>query len=460
MSFKSRCLYDKSQIDTENLLFPGRELWVLLVPLVIEQLLNSCMGVADTMMVSRVGEEAISAVSNVDQINILIIQVFSALATGAVIICSQYLGRKDNENSNKAAGQVVLTVLFLSLFLTVVCLVFRKPILRLIYGNVDAGVMRNSETYFFITALSFPFLALFSAGSAFLRACGNSKYPMKISVISNFLNIAGNAVLIFGFKMGVAGAAISTLFSRVFCMLVIYISLRKPAQPIVIKNYFRIKPRLALIGTILAIGIPSGIENGMFQFGKLAIQSSVATLSTEEMAAQAMTIMLEGLTGMVGVGIGIAMMTVVGHAIGAGRLEEAKYYIVKLTLFAEIGVTLSSLVIFAATPLITFLGGMSDASSRLCFEMMLAITLVKPFVWTLAFVPAYGIRAAGDVRFSMITSSVIMWVLRVALCIYLIRVRGFGPIAVWIAMFADWTARAVVFTLRYAGGKWSRHKVI
>lgn len=460
MRFRDRFLYDRSKVDKDNLLFPGKALRALLVPLVIEQLLNSLMGVADTLMVSRVGSESISAVSNVDQINILVIQVFSALATGAVIICSQYLGRKDRDSSNKAAGQVLLTVLVLSLFLTALCLVFCKPILRLIYGNVEAGVMEASETYFFITAMSFPFLALFSAGSAFFRAGGNAEFPMKVSVISNLVNIAGNAVLIFGFDMGVAGAAISTLLSRILCMTVIFISLRKPKQPIVIQNYFQIRPDFKMILTILAIGIPSGIENGMFQFGKLAIQSSVATLSTEEMAAQAMVIMLEGLTGMVGIGTGIGMMTVVGHAIGAGRPEEAKYYIVKLTAFAEIGVTVSSLVIFALTPVITFLGGMSEVGSRLCFEMILAITIVKPLVWTPAFVPAYGIRAAGDVKFSMITSSVIMWILRVALCIWLIRGKGFGPIAVWIAMFADWTARAVVFTWRYASGRWSRHKVV
>lgn len=460
MRFRNRFLYDKSKVDKDRLLFPGKALRALLVPLVVEQLLNSLMGVADTMMVSRVGSESISAVSNVDQINILVIQVFSALATGAVIICSQYLGRKDRESSNRAAGQVVLTVLSLSLFLTVLCLLFCKPILKLIYGNVEAGVMEASETYFFITAMSFPFLALFSAGSAFFRAGGNAKFPMKVSVISNLVNIAGNAVLIFGFHMGVAGAAISTLASRILCMTVIFICLRKPKQPIVLDHLLHIRPDFKMILTILAIGIPSGIENGMFQFGKLAIQSSVATLSTEEMAAQAMVIMLEGLTGMVGIGIGIGMMTVVGHAIGAGRLEEAKYYIVKLTLFAEIGVTVSSLIIFALTPVITFLGDMSEVSSQLCFEMMLAITVVKPVVWTLAFIPAYGIRAAGDVKFSMITSSVIMWVLRVALCIWLIRVKGFGPIAVWIAMFADWTARAAVFTGRYISGRWSRHKVV
>jgi putative MATE family efflux protein len=456
----SRLFYDKNKVDKSKLLFSNTDLKILLIPLIIEQILNQLMGVIDTMMVSRVGSAEISAVSNVDSINLLVIQVFSALATGAVIICSQYLGRNDRENSNKTAGQVVLTVFTISFTFTILCLIFCKPLLSLIYGHVEQAVMDASVTYFFITAMSFPFLALFSAGSAFFRAGGNAKFPMKISVISNCVNIVGNAILIFGFNMGVAGAAISTLFSRILCMVVIFIYLRKPYQIIVVRNCLKIKPDFKLIATILAIGIPSGIENGMFQFGKLAIQSSVATLSTNEMAAQAMTVMLEALTGMVGMGIGIGMMTVVGQSIGAGRIEEAKYYICKLSVLAEIGVTLTSLLIFALTPLITYLGGMNEESASLCFKLMIFITIAKPIVWTLAFVPAYGLRAAGDVRFTMIASAIIMWCLRVALCIYLIRVRGFGPIAVWIAMISDWTVRGIVMSLRYLSGRWTTKKVI
>lgn len=455
----TRVFYDRKALKGENLLFDKKALKILLIPLVIEQLLNQLMGVCDTMMVSRVGSASISAVSNVDSINILVIQVFSALATGAVIICSQYIGREDDAKAIKTAEQVIVTVLIMSVVFTALCVIFCNPMLRLLYGNVDKDVFEASETYFFITALSFPFLALFSAASAFYRAGGDAKFPMKISVISNLMNIVGNAVLIFGFNMGVAGAAISTLISRIFCMVVIFVFLRRPKQKIVIKNYL-IKPDLKMIAAILAIGIPSGIENGMFQFGKLAIQSSVATLSTDEMAAQAMTATLEGLTGMVAIGIGIGMMTVVGQAVGAGRYNEAGYYICKLTWWAEIGVFLSSILIFVLTPFITKLGGMSEVSARICFNMVSWITIVKPIVWTLAFVPAYGIRAAGDVKFSMIASALIMWVLRVALCIFLIRVKGYGPIAVWIAMFSDWSVRMVVFTARYVSGRWKHHKVI
>lgn len=453
-------LYDKSQIDKNNMMFTAKELRRLLIPVIIEQFLNSFMGMADTMMVSQAGSTAISAVSLVDAINVLVIQVFSALATGGTIICAQYLGRRDEKAANKAAGQVTLTVAAISLVITLLCVGFRAPLLQVTFGQVEADVMTDSMIYFLITALSFPFIALFGAGSAFYRAGGESKFPMRVSVLSNLLNIAGNAVLIFGFGMGVAGAALSTLLSRIFCAVVIFYFLRKPKQPIVLKNYFSIRPDFPLIGRVLALGVPSGIENGMFQFGKLAIQSSVSTLGTTAIAAQAMTIILENLNGIGGIGVGIALMTVVGQCIGANRKEEAKYYIVKLTFYGELIVLCSCLIVFAITKPVTYLAAMETRSALMCFEMVAAITIVKPIVWTLSFVPAYGMRAAGDVKFSMLYASVTMWCCRVALCIYLIRFQGFGPMAVWIGMFADWTLRAVGFTIRFFSGRWLKKRVI
>lgn len=453
-------LYDHSVVTKENLMFSGRDLLLLLFPVIVEQLLNSFMGMADTMMVSNIGSSAISAISLVDSINTLVIQVFSALTTGAAIICSQYIGRGDLKGANRAARQVFLTVLVISIGITVPCLVWKSPLLSFIFGKVTTEVMENSLIYFYITVWSYPFLALFDVGSAFFRAGGNSRFPMIVSVISNILNIAGNALFLFVLHMGVAGAALSTLLSRIFCMVVVFYALRKDRQPIVLKKYFSIRPDMPLILKILSIGIPSGVENGMFQFGKLAIQSTVSTLGTAAIAAQAMTIILENLNGMVGIGIGIGLMTVVGQCIGAGRREEAKFYIVKLTVIAEIGVTLSCLLVLALTKQVIWLGGMEPDSAKMCFDMMIAITIVKPVVWVLAFVPPYGMRAAGDVKFSMIVSMITMWCMRVVLCIYLCRVWGFGPIAVWIGMFADWTLRALIFSARFLSGKWLKKKVI
>lgn len=452
--------YDKSKIDYGNLLFPRRALWMLLIPLIIEQMLNSLMGMVDTLMVSRVGAEAISAVSLVDSINNLVLQVFAAMAAGAAIICSQYLGRKDEKGCNDAAKQIVLTVVVISSVIMIIGVGFRKPLLHLIFGSVEEAVMTNAQMYFLITALSYPFIALFQAGAAFYRACGNSKFTMKTALIANVANIVGNTLFIFVLQMGAAGAAVSTLISRALCAFVVFYALRKPGYAIQLKNYFSIRPDLNLIVKILAIGVPSGIENGMFQFGKLAIQSTVSSLGTAAIAAQAMTIIFENVNGMAAVGIGIGLMTVVGQSIGAGRQEEAKYYIVKLAGYAEVAMIISCILVYIAARPATVLAGMSEESTALCMQMILAITIVKPLLWVPSFTPPNGLRAAGDVRFSMITATLTMWLCRVALSIFLMRVVKTGPIGVWYGMFADWGVRGVIFTIRFVRGKWLRFKVI
>ena len=453
-------LYDKKQIDWNNLLFDNRALFLLLLPIIIEQLLNSLMGMVDTMMVSTVGSEAISAVSLVDSVNNLVIQIFSAMASGAAIICSQYIGSGNEQESNKAARQVALTVLVIALAIMGFCILGGERLLRFIFGTVEEPVMDNAIIYFVITVISYPFLALFSAGAAFYRASGNARFPMKVSVASNILNITGNAVFIYVFRWGAAGAALATLLSRVFCTTVIFYCLRKPGQVIVVRDYLKIRPAMPLIVKIMAIGIPSGIENGMFQFGKLAIQSTVSTMGTIAIAAQAMTNILESVNGVVGMGVGIGLMTVAGQCIGAGRTEETKYYIVKLTKIAWAGILVSCLLVFAITKPVTWLAGMEPESAKMCFEMVTAITIAKPLFWAGSFVIAYGLRAAGDVKFSMMVSVITMWGCRVALCIFLVRVFHFGPMAVWIGMFADWGIRSVIFVRRFMGGKWLRPNLL
>lgn len=452
-------LYEKNKINWESILFHNRTLFWLLLPIIIEQFLNSLMGMVDTMMVSTVGSEAISAVSLVDSINNLVIQIFSAMASGATIICSQYIGSGNQKESNKAARQVVLTVFVISLSITAFCILGGEMLLHLVFGTVEASVMENALAYFMITVISYPFLALFSAGTAFYRASGNSKFPTKVSIVSNIINITGNALFIYVFKWGVAGAAFATLLSRVFCTVVIFYCLRKPRQTIVVRNYLKIRPDMPLILAIMAIGVPSGIENGMFQFGKLAVQSTVSTMGTMAMSAQAMTNILENVNGIFGNSVGIGLMTVVGQCIGANRKEEAKYYIVKLMGIAGIGTLISCLLVLAITKPVTWLAGMEPPAAQMCFELVIVMTIIKPIVWVGAFGLPYGLRAAGDIKFSMIASVSIMWGCRVALGIFLIRIFHFGLMGVWIGMFVDWIVRAVIFTTRFVNGKWLHYKM-
>ena len=449
-------------MEQQQHMFTNRMIRNLLIPVVLEQLLNSIMGTADTMMVSNVGSAAISAVSLVDSINVLVIQAFSALAAGGAIVCAQYIGQRNKEKANESARQVLFIITAISVAVSLICLVFQKPLLRLIFGSVEAEVMRASEVYFFYTALSFPFIAAYDSAASIFRAQDNTRGPMTISMISNVMNIAGNAIMIWVFHMGVAGAALSTLISRIFCAVVVLIQLRKEreGQEIVVRDYFKIRPNWSMIKRILGIGIPSGVENSMFQLGKLAIQSTVSTLGTAAIAAQAMTNILENLNGIAAIGVGVGLMTIVGQCLGAGRKDEAVYYIKKLCVIAEIVVLTSCLIVFALTKPVTILGGMEKESAEMCFHMVMWITIMKPLVWTMAFVPGYGLRAAGDVKFSMITSCCTMWACRFCLCVFLIRVMGFGPMGVWIGMFADWTVRSIIFTWRFHSRKWLQHKVI
>ena len=449
-------------MEQQQHMFSNRMICSLLIPVVLEQLLNSIMGTADTMMVSNVGSAAISAVSLVDSINVLVIQAFSALAAGGAIICAQYIGQRNKEKANESARQVLVIITAISVAVSLICLVFQKPLLRLIFGSVEPAVMRASEIYFFYTALSFPFIAAYDSAASIFRAQDNTKGPMIISMISNVMNIAGNAVMIWGFHMGVAGAALSTLISRIFCAVVVIIQLRKEkeGQEIVVRDYFEIRPDWSMIRRILGLGIPSGIENSMFQLGKLAIQSTVSTLGTTAIAAQAMTNILENLNGIAAIGVGVGLMTIVGQCLGAGRQDEAVYYIKKLCVIAEVIIIISCLGVFALTKPITILGGMEKESADMCFHMVMWITIVKPLVWIMAFIPGYGLRAAGDVKFSMIVSCCTMWACRFCLCVFLIRVMGFGPMGVWIGMFADWTLRGIIFTWRFHSRKWLQHKVI
>ena len=449
-------------MEQQQHMFSNRLICSLLIPVVLEQLLNSIMGTADTMMVSNVGSAAISAVSLVDSINVLVIQAFSALAAGGAIVCAQYIGQKNKEKANESARQVLFIITAISVAVSLICLVFQKPLLRLIFVSVEPAVMSASETYFFYTALSFPFIAAYDSAASIFRAQDNTKGPMIISMISNVMNIAGNAVMIWVFHMGVAGAALSTLISRIFCAVVVIIQLRKEreGQEIVVRDYFKIRPDWSMIRRILGLGIPSGVENSMFQLGKLAIQSTVSTLGTAAIAAQAMTNILENLNGIAAIGVGVGLMTIVGQCLGAGRKDEAVYYIKKLCVIAEVIIIISCLGVFALTKPVTILGGMEKESADMCFHMVMWITIVKPLVWIMAFIPGYGLRAAGDVKFSMIVSCCTMWACRFCLCVFLIRVMGFGPMGVWIGMFADWTLRGIIFTWRFHSRKWLQHKVI
>ena len=444
----------------ENRLFSNRDLRKLVIPMIIEQVLSALMGTADTMMVASVGSAAISGVSLVDSINKLVIFLFTALATGGTIICSQYLGHGDKSRSDEAGRQVILASFILSAVVTVFCLSLHEWLLRIIFGTVEADVMTNAVSYFRITVFTYPFLALFSASSALYRAGGNSRLPMNISVCCNLLNIAGNAFLIFGLKMGAAGAALSTLISQIIAAAAILICQSRPGQAVDVGRLSRIRPNMRMIWLVLCVGLPTGVENAMFQFGKLVVQSTVSSLGTVSIAANAMVATLELFTSMPSQAIGLALVTVAGQCIGAGEIEQAKFYTKKLTLWSLVILIITNWLIYFVTPFITRVSGMEPAAAEMTVHVMLIISIIKPFLWTFAFTPPNGMRAAGDVKFNMIVSSVSMWIFRVGLTTVLCRFMNAGLVGIWCGYFADWTVRAIVFFFRFKSPKWYQHHII
>ena len=382
--------------------FTNKKLISLMLPLAVDQLLNSFMGTVDTLVVSNLGSAAISAVSLVDSINILVVQAFFALASGGTVVCSHYLGCEKKERATNAARQLVFITFAMSLVIAIACHLFSNQLLGVIFGQVEPAVMDNAKKYFFFSAMSYPFIALYDDGACILRAQENSKLPMQISFVANGINVALNLIFVWVLHLGVAGSSAATMIARAFAMVAVLYKLRNPKMKIQLRDYFSIRPEWEEIKRILHIGVPSGIENGMFQFGKLAIQSTVSLMGTAAIAAQGMTNIIENLNGIMSIGMGIGLMTVVGECLGAGEKEEAVYYIKKISIAAEVVLIATCLLMFGLTYPITYFGGMEPESAKLCIFMVTCITIVKPIVWIMAFIPPYGLRAAGDVKFSMI----------------------------------------------------------
>ena len=444
-----------------NPLFTRQALVALLLPLIAEQALSVTIGLADTLMVSSVGEAAVSGVSLVDSFNTLMIQVMSALATGGAVVTSQYIGHREPKNAKAAAAQILFVLASFSLVVAAVVVVGRHAILRGIFGSIDADVMRYAETYFLLSALSYPFIGLYNAGAALFRAQGNSKISMLSSLVMNVINIGGNAVLIYGFGMGVLGAALASLVSRAVSCLVVLWLLQRPACPLRVDGLRALAPDGGLIRRILRVGIPAGIENGMFQIGKLSVSSLTSTLGTAAIAANAVANTASTFLNIPANAVGMAALTVVGQCLGAGEKEQAVYYSRRLLLTAYCGawVMNRSAFLFANRFAIS-LFSLSPEAQTMALQVMVWFNFVSLFFWPSSFTLPNILRAAGDARFTMAVSILSMWVFRVGFCY--VMVLGFHGrlLSIWMGMFLDWVFRSLCFFVRFARGRWMEQSVI
>ena len=431
-------------------MFTRTQLIKLLAPLIVEQILTVLVGMADVVMVAAVGEAAVSGVSLVDSISILIIQIMGAMATGGAVVCSQYLGKRQVRDAGTAAGQLVFVTLAISLGVTAVALAGNRRLLSAIFGQVEREVMDNAQTYFLITAMSYPFIGLYNACAALFRSMGNAKVSMFTSLVMNGINITGNAVCVFGLKMGVAGVAYPTLVSRMTAAVLIFVLLQNRHNEIRISGLKALKPHSGMIRTILSVGIPGGLENGIFQFGKIFLQSLVSSLGTASIASYAVACNLVTLLYLPGNALGLGLITIVGQCVGAGKPREAMHYTKVLLAVNYLILAVLSTAMFFGTDLLVSFYNLSPEAAAIS-HVLLQAHCVAMILWPAAFTLPNALRAALDARFTMAVSVFSMWAFRIGFAYLFVYLFDLGVPGVWYGMFIDWVFRALVFAGRFAG---------
>lgn len=442
------------------MLFSNKDLKKLIIPLVIEQLLAVTVGFADTIMVSSVGEAAVSAVSLVDGINILLINVFAALGTGGAVVAAQFIGQQSYEKARFSAKQLLLITALLSFIIMIVVVAFNASLLHFIFGKVEYDVMKNAEIYFFYSALSYPFIALYNSGAALFRAVGNSKVSMINSFVMNVINIVLNAVFIFVCHWGVFGAVFATLIARSIACVVTLLMLTRKQSELYIDDLKHWHFDFSYIQKILTIGIPSGLENGMFQLGKIMVQSLIATFGTYSIAANAVSNNLCQMQIIPGMAMGLAMVTVVGQCVGANDYKQAQYYIKKIMKLTYISMIALIVVLLMATPTILKCYSLSQETISLAYQCIFMHGIIGAIFWPLAFTFPNALRAANDAKYTMIVSAASMLTFRLFFSYVLGGYFHLGLIGVWIAMFIDWVVRSLFFVIRYMSGRWKNRQLI
>jgi putative MATE family efflux protein len=436
-------------------------LFRLLVPLIIEQILALTMGTADMMMVSFVGEYAVSSVNIVNNISNLLIMAFIALSTGGAVVTSQYIGRQDGASAGNAAKQLLYLVAAVAGVMMLLALVLCRPLIRILYGDLAPDVMDAAALYLFITAFSYPFFALNHAGAALFRASGNSHTSMKVALLANIINVGGNAVFIFVLHLGVFGAALATLISRVIgAVIIMSLLIIKGNGPIRLTGIHRVKPAWRMIRQIARVGIPSGLESSMFNIGRLLTQRIFTPFGTSTIAANAIASTVDSFTVMPAMAFGMTLLTVVGQYVGAGNLEAAKKTTAKIIRIGY-GVLflINGAVYLFVDPIIRWFHLSPDAHS-----LARLFILVNCVTESLFFIPSFtlpnALRAAGDARHVLLVAAASMWIARVCGAYFFVYVLGFGPVGVWIAMGIDTACRGIFYIVRWQGGRWQTKKVI
>lgn len=441
------------ETEEKKYLFSNLDLRKLVIPLLVEQFLSIFVGLADSIMVASVGEAAVSAVSLIDTVMILLINIFLALAMGGAIIAGQALGGKNTKEGCEAYEQSLLLSTVFSIFVMILVYAGKWFILHVLFGKIEPDVMRNCDIYLCITTLSVPFIAVYNVGAAMHRAMGDSKTPMKMSVIMNLMNMCGNAILIYGLKWGIEGAAVPTAVSRAFAGIWM-LTLMKDSSKVLHIRTFSIRMKKNVLRKILHIAIPYSMENSMFQLGKIVLLSMVSGFGTASIAANAVANMVSAFAVVGGAAASHAMSAVTAQCVGAGDYHQVRYYTKKLLKISYLGLFLINVMIFALLPVIIHVYGLSPETAEMARWIIVFHGVNAMLIWAPSFNLPNVLRAANDVKFCMWVSVGSMWFFRIGFCFILSLKLGLGVYGVWIAMITDWLVRSVFFVIRYRGKKW------
>ena len=443
------------QTVTENRLFSKKDLRKLIIPLILEQTLAITVGMADTMMISSAGEAAVSGVSLVDMFNNLIISVLAALATGGAVVTSQCIGAGRREEACRSARQLVFTEAAITIGISVLVLLFHRQILGLFFGQIEADVMQNAIIYLIISVFSFPLLAVYDSCAALYRSMGNAQITLKISLLMNVINVVGNAIGVYVLKLGVAGVAIPSLVSRGVAGVVLFTFLHNPDN-LVFLTRGKFKVDATIVKRILFIGIPSGIENGIFQLGRALVVSIIAAFGTSQIAANGVANSLDSMGCIVGQAMSLAMITVIGRCVGAGEEGQVRYYTKKLLGETYFYTAVINSIILLLLPWILQIYGLGEETTRLSYILVMIHDGMAIFLWPASFVLPNMLRACNDVKYTMVVSIFSMITFRIGFS-YLFGVHmGWMAVGVWAAMVIDWVFRVLCFVGRYLAGTWRK----
>lgn len=440
--------------------FSNQDLKKLIVPLFLEQLLMQLVGIADTFMVSFEGDAAVSGVSLVNMFMTFFIYVFTALASGGAVIVSQYIGKNDKEKADHIAGQLLMISILISGACMVAILLGNRPILRSLFGSVEDNVMAACVAYQRIMALSFIPLGIYNAGAAICRSINRTEITLKVSVLANIINIIGNAIGIFVLKAGVAGVAWSSFIARAFSAVALTMFCMNVNNQVSYQLQNILGWNGGTIKKILSVALPNSIENGAFQLIKLALSSITAMFGTAQIAANGIAQSIWSLAALMVVAMGPVYITVIGQCMGAGDVADADYYFKKLTKITVTAAVLWNILILALTPLIMSVYPLSEDIREMVIQLVLIHNIFNAFAWPFGGALPNGLRAAGDVRFTMIVAVASTILVRLLLSVVFGIWMKLGVIGIAWAMVCDWIARGIIFAIRYRQGKWRTMTII